>query len=223
MNRQEIVRLSGEYGGAWLVGHAQRLPKLIAHIGVGLDYDAEAVWLAAWMHDWGVCPKWARKGVSHSRRSREVAGRYLARAGCPEGRMTRVLEAIEYHHGGAAGRSAEAVLLSDADALDSIGVLGVVKEFAMIPAEPSGDYCLPNTLYGLREPLERVRIRRENLPKLLQLARSRALARKRLREMDAVVAAIERDGLGCLQRAVGTTVRSCHGCRASRASLGAAT
>ena len=198
MNREEIVRLSGEYGGAWLVAHAQRLLKLIAHIGEGLDYDTEAVWLAAWMHDWGVCPKWAREGVSHSRRSREVAGRYLTRAGCPEERATRVLEAIEYHHGGSAGRPAEAVLLSDADALDSIGVLGVVKEFAMIPARPSGDYCLPNTLYGLREALDRVRIRRENLPKLLQLRRSRALARKRLREMDAVVAALERDTFGCL-------------------------
>ena len=48
-----------------------------------------------------------------------------------------VLEAIEFHHGGAEGRSIEAMLLSDADALDSLGVLGILKEFAMIPAEPT--------------------------------------------------------------------------------------
>lgn len=192
----EVERLSAEYGGAWLVGHARRLLKLVAIIGEGLDYDAEAVRLAAWMHDWGLCPKWACEGINHALRSREVAARYLARAGCPPQRMARVLEAIEYHHGGAGGRDIEAVLLADADALDSLGALGIAKELAMIPAQPSGDYCLPNTLYGLSEALDRVRMRRENLPKLLRLKKSRALARRRLREMDSMLAALERDTFG---------------------------
>ena len=196
MSRKEIVRLSREYGGDWIVQHAERLLKLIEIIGVDLEYDADAVWTAAYLHDWGACPRWTRAGVSHARRSRQVAEAYLRKVRCPRARMALAVEAIEYHHGGAAGRSTEAILLSDADALDSLGVLGVLKEFAMIPAEPSGDYCLPRA-FGMREAYERARIRRENLPRLLRLEKSCALAAERLAGMDRLFELLERDTFGC--------------------------
>jgi uncharacterized protein len=197
MNRKEIERLSYEYGGQWIVSHAERLLKLTAMAGKGLEYDRDIVWMAAYLHDWGACPKWAREGVSHSTRSCEVAGAYLAKSNCPKKVSAAVLEAIRFHHGGSAERSIEAVLISDADALDSLGVLGVVKEFAMIPAELGGDYALPGA-FGLREAFERIRMRRENLPRLLRLEKSRALAAERLADMDRIFALIERDALGSL-------------------------
>jgi uncharacterized protein len=195
MNRNEIVRLSREYGGAWIVNHAERLLKLIEMIGEGLEYDRDAIWIAAYLHDWGACPKWTREGVSHSRRSREVAEAYLKKSRCPAKRIAIVLEAIEFHHGGFAGRRTETVLLGDADALDSLGVLGVLKEFAMIPAEMAGDYCLPGE-FGMREAYERVSVRRENLPRLLQFEKSRELAAARLADMDRLFALLERDTFG---------------------------
>lgn len=197
VDRDEIIRLSREYGGEWIVGHAGRLLKLIDAIGDGLEYNRDAVWLAAWMHDWGACPKWAREGVTHSRRSRELAAAYLKKAHCPPQWIPLVLEAIEYHHGGYGDRSVEAVLLGDADALDSLGVLGVLKEFAMIPAEMAGDYCLP-AAFGMREALECVRIRRDNLARMLKLEKSRLLATERLADMDRIFALVERDSFGCL-------------------------
>ncbi|MCL4402492.1 MAG: HD domain-containing protein [Acidobacteria bacterium] len=197
MDRGEIVRLTSRYGGVWLVSHAERLLKLIALIGEGLAYDTEAMWIAAYLHDWGASPKWARQGVSHCLRSQELASAYLRRARCPAETTGRVLEAIRFHHGGADGRSSEAVLLSDADALDSLGVLGVLKEFAMIPAAPKGDYCLP-TAYGMREACELNKIRRENNTRMLKLERSRQLAARRLTEMDRLYAVLEEESFGCL-------------------------
>ncbi|HWQ53675.1 MAG TPA: HD domain-containing protein [Bryobacteraceae bacterium] len=197
VDRDEIIRLSREYGGEWIVGHAGRLLKLIAAIGDGLEYNRDAIWLAAWLHDWGACPKWALEGVSHSRRSRELAAAYLKKTPCPREWIPLVLEAVEFHHGGYGDRSIEAVLLGDADALDSLGVLGVLKEFTMIPAEMAGDYCLPAD-FGMREAFERVRIRRENLPRMLKLEKSRALAAERLADMDRIFALIERDSFGLL-------------------------
>ncbi len=197
MSRKEIVRLSREYGGAWIVSHAERLIRLVGMIGEGIDYNRDVIWIAAYLHDWGACPKWTRRGVSHSARSREVAAAYLKKVRCPAAWMPLILEAIEFHHGGAAERSIEAVLLADADALDSLGVLGVLKEFAMIPADMAGDYCIP-TSFGMREAFDRLQIRRENLPRLLRLEKSRAIAAGRLEDMDRVFALVERDSLGCL-------------------------
>ena len=91
----------------------------------------------------------------------------------------------------------ETLLLGDADALDSLGVVGVLKEFAMIPAGLSGDYCLPRA-FGMREAYERIRLRRENLPRLLRLEKSRALAAARLADMDRIFEWLERDSFGKL-------------------------
>jgi hypothetical protein len=197
MYRQEIARLTFQYGGAWMVSHAERLLKLVAMIAGEVEYDGDAVWSAAYMHDWGACPEWAREGVSHCRRSREVAAEYFRRADTPREQAERALEAIEFHHGGAAGRSIEAVLLSDADALDSLGALGLLKEFAMIPAVPAGDYCLPGG-FGMREAVECSQIRRENNGRRLLLERSRELAAARLVEMDRLYAVLERESFGFL-------------------------
>ena len=197
MDRNDIVRLSHLYGGAWITGHAERILKLIETIGQGLEYDREVVWMAAYLHDWGACPKWAREGVSHSTRSCEVAGAYLNKSGCPQAQAAAVLDAIRFHHGGSEGRAPETVLLGDADALDSLGVLGIIKEFAMIPARLRGDYALPGA-FGLREACERIRVRRENLPRQLRLETSRALAATRMADMDSIFSLIERDAFGCL-------------------------
>jgi uncharacterized protein len=176
---------------------SERILALVEQIGDGIDYDREVVWMAAYLHDWGACPKWAREGVTHSSRSCEVAGAYLKKAGWPAERVQAVLDAIRFHHGGSAERMPETVLLSDADALDSLGVLGVVKEFAMIPAQLKGDYAIPGE-FGLREAFERARIRRDNLPGVLRLEKSRELAAARIAEMDRIFELIEHDSFGQL-------------------------
>lgn len=192
------MRLTEVYGGEWLVQHAHRLLHLISLIGEGVHYNAEVLWIAAWIHDWGSCPKWAQPGVNHSTRSRQVAGEYLARTGCPPEWMRLVDEAIAYHHGGAGeDASIEATLLCDADALDCLGVLGVVKQFAMLPTKVKGYYSTPQGV-GLQGARDRAQIWLENYPRGLKLEKSKVLARERVARMQAILADLDRESFGYL-------------------------
>ncbi len=184
LDRGEIAALTREYGGDWGFQHTQRLLNLIAFIGADDGgYDTEAVWLAAHLHDWGGYETWARPGVDHALRSVEVAGDFLARRGCPLERVVLVLEAIGTHHSAGTDRSLEARLLSDADALDLLGTVGVLRTFSMSGRD-------------LRDAFEAAKERREKLPGRLCLERSKDLAAARLREMDAVLEAFERESCG---------------------------
>lgn len=182
-DRGEVAALTEEYGDAWGIEHTRRLLQLIALIDEGRDYDHEAVWLAAHLHDWGGYQAWATPGVDHALRSAEVAAEFLTARDYPEDRLVLVLEAIRTHHVGGPGRSLEAMLLSDADALDFLGVVGLLRMFSMAPR-------------NLRAACEKARQRRERLPGSLSLASSRELAGPRLTEMDDVLAAFERETFG---------------------------
>ena len=51
IDRNEIARLTEEYGGQWGINHTRRLLELISIIGEGMEYNGEAVWMAAHLHD----------------------------------------------------------------------------------------------------------------------------------------------------------------------------
>jgi HD superfamily phosphodiesterase len=198
ISREEITRLTEEFGGEWLVHHAERLVRLTALIGEGLEYNAEVLWIAAWLHDWGSCPKFTRPGVTHALRSRQVAEKYLSHAGCSPELRRQVLECIQYHHGGAdEDVSIETLILHDADALDGLGVIGLLKECAVLPTEVKGLYSIPMTM-GMQGAIDRAKIRMENNPTILKLPRSRELAKERLARMEKALRMLEQDSFGYL-------------------------
>jgi uncharacterized protein len=183
IDRDEIVRLTEEYGGQWGISHTRRLLHLISLIGEGQQYNTNAVWLAAHLHDWGGYQPWAEKGVDHALRSKQVAETYLTERGCPEDLKRLVLECIEHHHHGDPNRSPEAILLIDADALDFLGVVGVLRDFSKNPRD-------------LRKGYEAAKKRRATLPAMLCLEKSRDLARQRIQHMDELLARFEADSWG---------------------------
>jgi HD superfamily phosphodiesterase len=195
--RKKVLALTEEYGGEYALQHAQRLIRLVETIADGADYDQDAIWLAAHMHDWGTLPRWSRADISHSRRSRDLAADTLRKFKCPAPTAERVLEAIEFHHGGADDRCIEAILLRDADALDGMGAMGVLREFASIPTEIAGCYTLP-TGWGMRGAYDRSVIRLENNPGMLRLPKSKQLARAKAKRMKAVLDALDAESFGCL-------------------------
>ncbi len=197
MNREKIVRLTEKYGGQWAVQHAQRLIRLVTIIADGVEYNEDAIWIAAHLHDWGAYPRWARGVFNHSQKSRELAEQFLRRENCPAELTTIVLETIEFHHGGAEGRSLEAMLLADADALEGLGLIGLLRECAMLPTEIEGIYSTPRA-FGLRDACERVKIRMANNPVVLKFPKSREVAAQRVREMDELFAALQEETFGCL-------------------------
>jgi uncharacterized protein len=148
-----------------------------------MPYDAEAVWLAAHLHDWGAYAKWAEAGTDHAARSAEVAQGFLNDRGYPQESAALVLECIRSHHSGDPHRSLEAVLLGDADGLDFLGAVGVMRDFSKSPRDMRGGY-------------DAARGRMEKVPSLLCLAKTRELAAIRLREMDELLKAFEHSTFG---------------------------
>jgi hypothetical protein len=88
------------------------------------------------------------------------------------------------HHSPSPDRSMEAILLCDADALDFLGVVGVLRDFSK------------NTK-DLRKAYEITKKRRVKLPGGLILDESKTIAAARIRRMDELFAAFEEETSGC--------------------------
>lgn len=181
--REEIIQLTQKYGGDWGLNHTRRLLNLVACIGEGLNYDADAVWTAAHLHDWGAYAPWAQEGIDHAERSVQVAAGFLAERSYPENFASLVLECIEFHHKGNSGLSLEAVLLSDADALDFLGVVGVLRDFSKAPKQ-------------MRKAFETTQKRSRTLPAQLCLEKSKEIARERVQQMEELLAAFRDQSFG---------------------------
>lgn len=182
--QDDIIRLTTEYGGQWGLMHTRRLLRLIDDIGAGLTYDPEIVWLAAHLHDWGAYAPWAKPGVDHAVRSAEVAREFLAQRGYPSATVECVIACIASHHSGDRDRSTEAILLSDADCLDFLGVTGILRDFSKNPRE-------------MRRAHKSVLERMQKVPGLICLDRTRELAEQRLAVMSTLLAEFEVESGGC--------------------------
>ncbi len=183
IDKDEIVRLTEAYGGQWGINHTRRLLHLISIISEGQNYDSEVVWIAAHLHDWGGYSKWQQAGVDHALRSKQVVEAFWAERDYPQELLQPILECIELHHSGDPGRRIEAILLSDADALDFLGVVGVLRDFSKKPSE-------------LRKAYEVTQGRKEKLPRLICLDKAKVMAEKRLRDMDELLSLFEQDTFG---------------------------
>jgi uncharacterized protein len=183
VDKDEIVRLTDEYGGQWGLNHTRRLLRLVSMIGQGQHYDAEVIWTAAYLHDWGAYPKWTQAGVDHALRSRQVAEAFWAERGYSPELLTPVLECIESHHSGDPNRRIEAILLSDADALDFLGVVGVLRDFSKNPRD-------------LRKAHEVALDRKEKLRRSICLETSKAIAAQRIDRMERLLRMFEEETFG---------------------------
>jgi uncharacterized protein len=183
IDKNEISNLTTYYGGEWGINHTRRLLSLITLIGENQIYDQDALWVAAHLHDWGAYPKWAQVNVDHAARSAQVAETYLRENGYPEESITLIVTCIQQHHCGGSNRSIESILLSDADALDFLGVVGILRDYSKNPKD-------------LRKAYEITINRKKKLPGLLVLEKSKGIAAVRIKEMNQVISWFEKDSFG---------------------------
>lgn len=183
INKEELIKLTRDYGGNWGVNHSERLLHLIDMLGRDISYDQEVIWLAAYLHDWGGYEKWAVPGVWHADRSREVADKFLSEQGLSEDKKQLVLECIEFHHGGPENRSIESILFANADALDLLGALGMLRIFAMNPR-------------SLRNGYEAAKRYREMSVAAITLDSAQEMASERLAETDKLLELFEKESFG---------------------------
>ncbi len=119
---------------AWGFSHCQRdydlARQLAREDNVVLDDDI--LFAAAFLHDIAAFPKWSTPKVDHSDRGAEVAVSLLEDMGFPKEKLPAVRAAIETHMYYRKPAAPEALYLHDADAIDWLGAIGIVRAFALV-------------------------------------------------------------------------------------------
>jgi len=135
LSEDDLNNFTIQHGGEYSLNHTNRILKIVSIIGTSYQYNHEVITLAAYLHDWGAYPPVAIKGVDHAQRSADFAAEFLEVNKYESKIITHICECIKYHHIGDNNKSLEAKLLSDADGIDFIGIIGVIRNFSTRPNE----------------------------------------------------------------------------------------
>lgn len=184
----EIDNLTQEYGESWAAAHVQRLLKLIDQIGVGMDYDRQAILWAVYLHDWGAFPRFSQPNCEHALRSKQVAEtEILPQVDLPPNVKAKIVEAIELHdyRDKRSVPSTEALLLREADFLDFLGVIGIAREFAKGPK-------------NIQKSYQQILKRRDEIKDRFTIPSARLIAVARLARMDDFFKALLDESFGYL-------------------------
>ncbi|MEI7729261.1 MAG: HD domain-containing protein [Verrucomicrobiota bacterium] len=159
--------------------HQARLYHLTRKIGEGLTYDDDIVFAAAWMHDLGVfighrpedpvelahwdCVAYAM----------HMTPEILAKLGFPHAKIAAVVEAIRTHQPQAEPKTQEGLILRDADILEQLGAVNIMRMFAKVGRDTRYQ-TFSDALAVLQKCLN-------TLPPQLRLENARTLAQPRIR------------------------------------------
>jgi len=188
MNLKDLEQWTADYGEGWALSHVQRILKLVGRIDGGIQYDHEALAYAVYLHDWGAFAHFRRAGVDHGLRSRQVAEQeILPHTALTPAQKTIVLDAVEYHDYRCVLPvwSQEAVLLREADFLDFLGTIGIVREFSWSANQ-------------LRSAYERLLTRRAALRERFSIPAAQQIAAQRLERMEKVMEWLNEESMGSL-------------------------
>lgn len=175
--REEISKFIRKVGRhpAWGLNHCQRVYHMIPDISGTHVYDDEIVFLAAMLHDVGCYQGYSLPNVDHTLRSKGVASSLLNDLKYPQTKLPIILDAIESHMFYAEpGRSIEAILLRDADILDYLGNIGIMRLFSIVG--------LDEWAATPEDALERARTFADALPGKVQTRLAKRIAIKRREE-----------------------------------------
>ena len=174
-------------------GHQPRLYALTRQVGEGEDYDDDVVYAAAWLHDLGVFvghrpedPE-ALARWDHVRYTVERAPFLLGKAGFPVRKVPAVLDAIRTHQPQDRPSSLEGVILRDADILEQLGAIGVMRALAKVGRD-SRYPTFTAAIAVLQRNLEK-------LPGELRLGRSRILAEPKVQILKAFLEEVKRESV----------------------------
>jgi uncharacterized protein len=177
-------------------GHQPRLYALTRLVGEGQQYDDDVVYAAAWLHDLGVFighrpedPD-ALAAWDHVGYTLERAPAILDRVGFPSGKTAAVLEVMRTHQPKDRPSTLEGVILRDADILEQLGAVGILRMVAKV-----GRDTRYTTFSDAVTALGRAA---EHLPAELRLERSRALAEPKIRILQEFLAAAGRESIPAL-------------------------
>ena len=171
----------------WGTAHSERNYQVAIQLASNerLQVDKDVLFAAAFLHDIGAIEAFRLKGVEHAARSVQVAEPLLRSYGLPDAKITKIREAILAHMYDAdwAPKSPEAVVFHDADALDFLGSIGLVRIVGLTDRHG----WAPN-LVGAIQTLGGWT---KELPKKLVTRSAKKLAEKRITELNKIIDSIK--------------------------------
>jgi len=169
--------------------HQPRLYHLATELAGGRSFDDDVLFAAAWMHDLGVFighrpeePN-ALAQWDHIAYVKAKAPGLLRRFGFPAEKIPGVLEAIRTHLPSAQPTTFEGVLLRDADILEQLGAVAVLRTVSKIGRD--------TRFVRFADALRVLRNNAAQLPTQLQLDSARRLAEPRLKTLLAFLDSVE--------------------------------
>lgn len=175
------------------LSHMERLYALAVRLAADEPYDDDVLHAAAWLHDLGVfhghrpedpdaLDRWDNVAYAMQR-----APDVLASFDFPSSKIESVVEAIRTHLPDRAGVTREGMLLRDADILEQLGAIGILR----VTSKVGRDTRYPT----LADAVRKLEADLARLPSLLVLPQARALAASRVELMRAFLDQARRDGV----------------------------
>jgi uncharacterized protein len=178
------------------LGHQPRLYALTQLVGQGLAYDDDVVYAAAWLHDLGVfighrpedpveLSRW--DNVTYAMKQAPAA---LLQSGFPTTKVAQVVEAIRTHQPHLSPSAIEGTILRDADILEQLGAIGILRVAAKIGRDTRYP-TFTDAATTLRKALA-------ELPGKLHLDAAKALARPKIALLQGFLDELDQEAHGAL-------------------------
>ncbi len=174
--------------------HQPRLYALARQVARGRNYDDDVLFAAAWLHDLGVfighrpeAPKALAKWDNVAYAIRKTPA-ILQRFDFPAAKIPAVLEAIRTHQPAAKPAGIEAIALRDADILEQLGAVGLLRLVSKVGRD-TRFVLFSDALNALRRNLD-------TLPGELRLATARRLAKPRIKALRAFLKSAQTEAGG---------------------------
>jgi uncharacterized protein len=163
---------------AWGPAHGRRDYETTLSLAraEGVTVDDDALYAAAYLHDMGGIPPYAKAGVDHGDRSIQLVDSVLRDAGFPMEKAALVKEIIDHHQYYRPADTLEvAKLFRDADILDFLGAIDVARILSLTTREKFTP-DLPHAVEAIRQNMLQ-------MPGLLQSAAAKREGQRRVAEM----------------------------------------
>jgi uncharacterized protein len=173
--------------------HQPRLLQLARQLAEGQPFDDDVLYAAAWLHDLGVFIGHRPEDLAALAAWDNVAyamketPRVLRQFGFPEAKIPAVVEVIRTHLPSAKPTCIEGVLMRDADILEQLGAIGILRTVSKVGRD--------TRFVWFGDALRLLRRNVEQLPGQLQLPSARRLAEERVKILKEFLAAAEAEGV----------------------------
>jgi uncharacterized protein len=169
-------------------GHQPRLYELTRQIGKSLEYDDDVVFAAVWLHDLGVFVGHRPEDPSELARwdhvsyvCRQAPG-ILNRIGFPNEKIAAVLAAIREHQPQDEPTSLEATILRDADILEQLGAIGILRTVSKVGRD--------TRFQTFTDAIKTLQKHLDTLPAKIRLQSTKDLALPRISELRSFLEAV---------------------------------